>query len=181
MGSGGLNENDLSEQMDQGDPETDEGTNADAASEYSSQLRRLSTAGQMPEITIPPEPQGKIDPRVTQKVRAMYQKHKFGGINYNEMIKSKKSYRNPSIYQKLIEFMEIDEGGSNFPKGVFDPKMHRNNKENDYLSIANAQRKLEERRQAAMKERSKIEFAAATKAAAVVEKTQTSSSKRSIP
>ena len=29
--------------------------------------------------------------------------------------------------------MEIDEGGSNFPKDVFDPKMHRNNTENNYL------------------------------------------------
>ena len=33
--------------------------------------------------------------------------------------------------------MEIDEGGSNFPKDVFDPKMHRNNTENNYLVSLN--------------------------------------------
>ena len=94
MGSGPGEDDQGQSPMDLDGVESDEETNPDAASEYSSQLRRLSTTGQMPQITIPPEPQGKIDPRVTEKVRAMYQKHKFGGINYNEMIKSKKSYRN---------------------------------------------------------------------------------------
>ena len=93
MGSGPGEDDQGQSPMDLDGVESDEETNPDAASEYSSQLRRLSTTGQMPQITIPPEPQGKIDPRVTAKVQAMYQKHKFGGINYNEMIKSKKSYR----------------------------------------------------------------------------------------
>ena len=45
---------------------------------------------------------------------------------------SKTHNRNPSIYEKLIEFMGIDEGGSNFPKDVFDPQKYRNDKSNDY-------------------------------------------------
>ena len=113
MGSGPGEDDQGQSPMDLDGVESDEETNPDAASEYSSQLRRLSTTGQMPQITIPPEPQGKIDPRVTEKVRAMYQKHKFGGINYNEMIKSKKSYRNSdfnfySIEGALIRFYNFN-------------------------------------------------------------------------
>ena len=43
------------------------------------------------------------------------------GMNINKQIKSAKSYRNPSIYSKLIDYFNIEEGGSNFPKDVFDP------------------------------------------------------------
>ena len=107
------------------------------------------------------------------------------GLDANENIKQKKSFRNPSIYQKLIDFLDIDEGGSNFPKDVFDPKRFREDKKNDYIvsffltlgpnlsfrkkflkrvvlsdrpfqAIASLQRSNEERRQAAMKERSKV-------------------------
>merc|ERR1712141_431250 len=111
------------------------------------------------------------------------------GVNMNEIIKRKKSFRNPSIYQMLIELKNINEGGSNFPKDVFDPVKYKNDKNNSYKSIALAQKKLEERRQLAMKERSKIEFAAAQKSSgsygggggpAVVEKNQSNSGKRSI-
>ena len=55
------------------------------------------------------------------------------GLDANENIKQKKSFRNPSIYQKLIDFLDIDEGGSNFPKDVFDPKRFREDKKNDYI------------------------------------------------
>ena len=55
------------------------------------------------------------------------------GLDANESIKQKKSYRNPSIYQKLIDFLDIDEMGSNFPKDVFDPKKFREDKKNDYV------------------------------------------------
>ena len=33
------------------------------------------------------------------------------GYDYNKMIQKKKAFRNPSIYEKLILFCEIDELG----------------------------------------------------------------------
>ena len=68
-----------------------------------------------------------------QKVRDCYFKMQHHGLDANESIKQKKSYRNPSIYQKLIDFLDIDEMGSNFPKDVFDPKKFREDKKNDYV------------------------------------------------
>lgn len=32
-----------------------------------------------------------------------------------------KSFNNPHIYAKLVDFVEVDETGSNFPKNMWDP------------------------------------------------------------
>jgi hypothetical protein len=32
-----------------------------------------------------------------------------------------KAFKNPHIYSKLVEFVDIDETGSNFPKDIWDP------------------------------------------------------------
>lgn len=32
-----------------------------------------------------------------------------------------KAFRNPHIYAKLVEFVSVDETGSNFPKDLWDP------------------------------------------------------------
>lgn len=39
----------------------------------------------------------------------------------NYIIQRKKEFRNPSIYEKLIQFCAIDELGTNYPKDMFDP------------------------------------------------------------
>ena len=37
------------------------------------------------------------------------------GANLNDSIQNKKHFRNPSIYEKLINFIGIDEKGTNYP------------------------------------------------------------------
>ena len=44
--------------------------NFDAASEYSSQLRRMSCSNELHEIILPPPPPGQPDERTLQKVRS---------------------------------------------------------------------------------------------------------------
>lgn len=45
------------------------------------------------------------------------------GYDPNAAIQRRKDFRNPSIYEKLIQHLEIDEIGSNFPK-VIRLKLH---------------------------------------------------------
>ena len=42
------------------------------------------------------------------------------GYDMNLVIQRKKMFRNPSIYEKLIQFCEIDETGTNLPKDLYD-------------------------------------------------------------
>ncbi len=44
------------------------------------------------------------------------------GILFKDKLENNtKAFRNPSIVSKLIEFLEVDEIGSNFEMQVFDP------------------------------------------------------------
>ena len=70
----------------------------------------------------------------------------------NAMIQSKKSFRNPSIYEKLIQYCSIDEYGTNFPKELYDG--HLFGKESYYDVLAKDQKIDMERREKAAKERS---------------------------
>ena len=92
---------------------------------------------------LPPEPKGSCSKKLQEKVAKMYKKKMETGLNINENIQRKKEFRNPrcdnskdylkksmkvivfchvtlllscfSIYEKLIEFVEIDEKGTNYP------------------------------------------------------------------
>lgn len=43
-------------------------------------------------------------------------------MHFNHRLIKTRDFRNPSILTKLIEYLELDEYGSNFPVSVFDPK-----------------------------------------------------------
>merc|ERR1712154_201100 len=108
------------------------------------------------------------------------------GYDFNAIIRNKKSYRNPSIYSKLIDYFEIEEGGSNFPKDVFEPRRYRLDERNNYKEIAKVQQAQEDRRQEELKKRSKIDFTNSKKSSkwegpAVVTSKTKSMSKTAIP
>ena len=101
---------------------------------------------------LPPEPLGLCSPRIQEAVTKAY-KRKQENPNYdmNFVIQRKKGFRNPSIYEKLIQFCEIDEHGTNFPKDLYDG--HLFGKESYYDELAKVQKADMERREKVAKER----------------------------
>lgn len=70
---------------------------------------------------LPAEAKGKADPKLQEMVTNLYQKTKNSEFDLNKYIQVKKEFRNPSIYDKLIQFCNINELGTNFPPKIYDP------------------------------------------------------------
>ncbi len=101
---------------------------------------------------LPPEPPGFCDEQIQEKVNRVMKK-KEQGFDMNYVIQSKKNFRNPSIYEKLIEHVDIDEFGTNFPKELYDG--HLFGPESYYDVLAKDQRADMDRR-AAKAEKAKL-------------------------
>ena len=41
--------------------------------------------------------------------------------HFNDSLMMNRSFRNPHLYAKLVEFVDVDEKGTNFPQDVWDP------------------------------------------------------------
>ncbi|CAG8483840.1 8423_t:CDS:2 [Ambispora leptoticha] len=106
---------------------------------------------------IPAEPDAECDQNVQTKIEHFLQL-KEQGVLFNENLLKSKAFRNPHIYSKLVEFIELDEIGSNFPKDVFDPYGFPREMYADKL--AETQRKITEERQNAQlqQQRTHIQF-----------------------
>lgn len=57
------------------------------------------------------------------------------GINMNQHIKSHKNFKNPALYEFLVQKYSIDEKGTNFISKIFNP--HRFKKEDFYNCLGN--------------------------------------------
>lgn len=44
------------------------------------------------------------------------------GLHFNDSLHASKAFRNPRIYAKLVEFVDVDETGSNWDKEIWDAK-----------------------------------------------------------
>lgn len=41
--------------------------------------------------------------------------------HFNDSLMANRSFRNPHLYAKLVEFVDVDERTTNFPKSIWDP------------------------------------------------------------
>ncbi|XP_073444050.1 SAP30-binding protein isoform X2 [Dendrobates tinctorius] len=124
---------------------------------FSERVRNMSPD----DIRIPPEPPGRCSNNLQEKILKMYERKMKEGTDMNQMIQKKKEFRNPSIYEKLIQFCSIDELGTNYPKDMFDP--HGWAEDSYYEALAKAQKIEMDKLEKAKKERTKIEFVTGTK------------------
>ncbi|KAK1163862.1 SAP30-binding protein-like isoform X2 [Acipenser oxyrinchus oxyrinchus] len=138
-------------------PEGEKKDPNELVAQFSERVRNMSPD----EIRIPPEPPGRCSNNLQEKIQKLYERKLHGDIDTNSHIQNKKEFRNPSIYEKLIQYCGIDELGTNYPKDMFDP--HGWSEDSYYEALAKAQKVEMDKLEKAKKERTKIEFVTGTK------------------
>ncbi|XP_055614142.1 SAP30-binding protein [Uranotaenia lowii] len=101
-------------------------------------------------FSLPPEPKGKCSLELQDKISTLYEKMRNSNMDTNRIIQERKEFRNPSIYEKLIQFCDINEMGTNYPPEIFDPFQW--GKESYYEELAKAQKVEMEKIEKARKE-----------------------------
>ncbi|XP_072045031.1 SAP30-binding protein-like [Amphiura filiformis] len=104
------------------------------------------------EVTLPPEPKGRCSKQLQEKIIRCYRKYD----NMNPKIQNNKEFRNPSIYEKLISYLSIDQLGTNYPKEMYDP--HVWEESSYYEALSKAQKEDMAKREKEKKEKTKVEF-----------------------
>lgn len=89
-------------------------------------------------FSLPPEPKGKCSAELQLKIANIYEKMKTTNIDMNRVIQERKEFRNPSIYEKLIQFCDINELGTNYPPEIYNPQTF--GKDSYYEELAKSQK-----------------------------------------
>ncbi|KAI1784850.1 HCNGP-like protein-domain-containing protein [Ganoderma leucocontextum] len=111
---------------------------------------------------IPPEPTGPCDEAIRAKMANFLalKRDPENPRHFNDSLMSNRAFRNPHLYTKLVEFVDVDERTTNFPKHIWDPTDVR---EAWYADrIAEAQKARSEATSASQNssQRSRIDFTA---------------------
>ena len=72
------------------------------------------------KIRLPAEPKATCSQVLQNKIIQVTERMEKYNYSINEDIHKKKSFKNPSIYEKLIELNGINEFGSSFPNVSYD-------------------------------------------------------------
>ncbi|XP_055532157.1 SAP30-binding protein [Wyeomyia smithii] len=128
----------------------DEGTAVESSSP-----KKIDRA-KMYGFSLPPEPKGKCSLELQEKISTLYEKMRNSNMDTNKIIQERKEFRNPSIYEKLIQFCDINELGTNYSPDIFDPSQW--GKESYYEELAKAQKTEMEKVEKARKENAKTEI-----------------------
>lgn len=110
-------------------------------------------------VQLPPEPSGQCSSDLQEKILRLYEKMQSNDLDMNAVIQQRKDFRNPSIYEKLIQFCGINELGTNYPPNIYDPLKW--SKESYYEELAKVQKVEMEKRDKERK--SKVEVVSGTK------------------
>ncbi|XP_065367675.1 SAP30-binding protein [Calliphora vicina] len=106
-------------------------------------------------FALPPDPRGKPLPELSDKIQQLYEKMETNNMDMNRIIQQRKEFRNPSIYEKLIQFCDINEFGTNYPPEIYDPLQWGS--ESFYEELARVQKIEMVKRQKEKKDTDKIE------------------------
>jgi len=130
--------------------EDEEAENGENGEERSHIMEELWVEG----VKLPPEPAGQCPRELQEKIEKMWKRKMEERTDFNYMIQNKKAFRNPSIYEKLILHLNIDELGTNFPPELYDG--HLFGKESYYEELAKQQKVEMDKREKAAEQKKKM-------------------------
>lgn len=122
---------------------------------------RISSANVVGQVRLPPEPQGRCSRSLQDKISKMLEKKKLSNLSLNDHVQRKKDFRNPSIYEKLVSYCNIDEYGTNYPRNLFNPSSW--GVESYYDALAKAQKEAHDKKEKEKHKKGQVEFIKATK------------------
>ncbi|KAJ8693948.1 hypothetical protein PTI98_008887 [Pleurotus ostreatus] len=139
----------------QGDPPSD-----DAPDELS-QIRALLKPPPIPgseDFGIPPPSTEPCNATIEAKLAQFHalKRDSKNPKHFNDSLMSNRTFRNPHLYAKLVEFVDVDERTTNFPKDIWDPEAVRDEWFAD--KIAEVQKARSEQQAESSGKRSRIEF-----------------------
>ncbi|KAK3924868.1 SAP30-binding protein [Frankliniella fusca] len=151
------------------DEEADGGVVSDDAMETKEEVEEKAEEEAEPEeeieptdgVKLPPEPQGHCSMALQDKIKKFHDRLKSNAnFDMNKLIQDRKDFRNPSIYEKLVQFCELNELGTNYPPEIYNPLMW--GKESYFEELAKVQKAETEKREKERKEKTKVEFVSGT-------------------
>jgi hypothetical protein len=122
---------------------------------------------------LPPESKSKTDAKLQERITSLHDRITEKDFDLAGYIQEEKKFRNPSIYDKLIQFCSINELGTNFPAEIFDLSIY--GPESYYEELAKAQKTEMDKLEKQKKEANKNEQLAVAKK--IVEETTKRKSK----
>ncbi|KAG2133057.1 HCNGP-like protein-domain-containing protein [Suillus cothurnatus] len=131
-----------------------------------SHLRQLLRPPPIPGFTdwgIPPASLSPYDPTIQTKLAQFHalKQDSEHPKHFNDSLMSNRSFRNPHLYAKLVEFVDVDERTTNFPKDMWDPDDMRPEWFAD--SIAALQKSRSEQTASSQSKRTQINFTTSAK------------------
>ncbi|KAI0322875.1 HCNGP-like protein-domain-containing protein [Amylostereum chailletii] len=142
------------------------------------EVRKLLRPPPIPGIEdwgIPPPSNEPCDPTIETKLAQFHvlKRDPVQPKHFNDSLMSNRSFRNPHLYAKLVEFVDVDERTTNFPKDVWDPDDVREEWFVDRIAELQKQRSEEKESAQSSSKRQKIEFASSASSSQAQAQTQT--------
>jgi hypothetical protein len=107
---------------------------------------------------VPPDsPPGGADPRLLEKYDRQIRATRECGQTVNDYIRNMKRFRNPCLLEKLVDFLKVQEFGTNYPPDLYDPTSFE---EGEFYEKLEETRREWEARQA-RKQGERVEFRSA--------------------
>lgn len=73
------------------------------------------------DVDLPPEPTGACSEDLLRKIEELTRLMNLSNCDINQIITSKKMYKNPATYENLVNQFQINEYGTNLDPRVYDP------------------------------------------------------------
>ncbi|KAH9050268.1 HCNGP-like protein-domain-containing protein [Lactarius hengduanensis] len=122
----------------------------------------------VPDWGIPPASTEPCEPAIEAKLAQFHalKRDPEQPKHFNDSLMSNRSFRNPHLYAKLVEFADVNERTTNFPREIWDPHNVQEEWFADKIAAhQKARSEQQESAQSSSNKRARIDFASATASA----------------